>query len=504
MTRRGATILVLLYGGYLIIGTFYPFELSGSAAHGFSQSFFGPLNRTDFILNVLLFIPLGILLYYGLALNRSKAWTILLTSLLAAAISLAIELLQFSFSRVSSGFDVLSNTLGAGCGALGSALLPSRCFDLIARVWNRTEPSGGAVSVAMLLGAVPLLLSFLQLFQPFGVWNSRFTFQIGNEATLDRPWVGEVHVVALYSRALSADEIRDNFLEGSTAKTRFPQGLVSLYTFSERQGSVVYDRSGVEPQLNLIIAPEGNVRWHHSRDGIAIIKPAIVRSFGPATKLAMAAKASNELSIEVWMTPGNTAQTGPARIVSFSADTGARNFTLGQEGSDIEFRLRTPVSGRNGIPLAVKSTDKVLGLEKSHLVATYKSGVEKLYLNGRQQADVLDLTRDGIIAFGTRRTPSSAAAYCFFYFLPVSFLGATFLSAHFKRPTALLSSAGVGAGLATVTEVFQTFAFSRDADMWVLFFGIVMPAVGALSGWIVTRSEPFRYFHPIRAASYKR
>ena len=107
--------------------------------------------------------------------------------------------------------------------------------------------------------------------------------------------------MALYSRALSADEIRDNYLEGATAKTRFPQGLVSLYTFSERQGSVVYDRSGVEPQLNLIIAPERNVRWHHSRDGIAIIKPAIVRSIGPATKLVMAAKASNELSIEVWI-----------------------------------------------------------------------------------------------------------------------------------------------------------------------------------------------------------
>ena len=43
MTRREATILVLLYGGYIVIATFYPFELSGSAAHGFSQSFFGPL-----------------------------------------------------------------------------------------------------------------------------------------------------------------------------------------------------------------------------------------------------------------------------------------------------------------------------------------------------------------------------------------------------------------------------------------------------------------------------
>jgi hypothetical protein len=200
------------------------------------------------------------------------------------------------------------------------------------------------------------------------------------------------------------------------------------------------------------------------------------------------------------MTPSRTAQTGPARIVSFSADPGTRNFTLGQEGSKIEFRLRTPVSGRNGIPLALKSTDEVSGLEKSHVVATYKSGLEKLYVNGRQQADGLDLTRDGLIGFGTRRTPISAAAYSFFYFFPVSFLCATFLSGHLKVSIALLSSVAVGAGLSAVAEVFQTFAFSRNPDIWVSFFGIVMPAVGALSGWISAASEPFRYFHFGRAA----
>ena len=155
MTRREAIILGFLYGGYLVIATLYPFELSGSAAHGFSQSFFGPLNTTDFILNVLLFIPFGILLYLGLALNRSKPWTILLTSLVAAAISLLIELFQVYFPRNPSGYDVISNTLGAGCGALVSALLPSRCFELIARLWHMATRSWVAVLVAVLLGAAP-------------------------------------------------------------------------------------------------------------------------------------------------------------------------------------------------------------------------------------------------------------------------------------------------------------------------------------------------------------
>ncbi len=162
------------------------------------------------------------------------------------------------------------------------------------------------------------------------------------------------------------------------------------------------------------------------------------------------------------MTPSNTAQTGPARIVSFSADAGARNFTLGQEGSKIEFRLRTPITGRNGIPLAVKSSDEISTLEKSHVVATYKKGVERLYVNGKQQAEVLNLTRDGIIAFGTRRTPVTAAAYSFFYFFPVSFLSVTFLLAHAKILMAVLSSVVIGAGLAVLTETFPDLGLFEE------------------------------------------
>ena len=114
MTRREAITLGLLYGGYLVVATFYPFDVSRAASQGFSQNFFGALSATDFTLNVLLFTPLGILLYLGLALNRSKPWTILLTTVVAAAISLLIELFQVYFSRDPSVYDVISNTLGAG------------------------------------------------------------------------------------------------------------------------------------------------------------------------------------------------------------------------------------------------------------------------------------------------------------------------------------------------------------------------------------------------------
>ena len=41
----------------------------------------------------------------------------------------------------------------------------------------------------------------------------------------------------------------------------------------------------LNPLVDLTIAPEGHVRWHHSPNGIDIMKPAIIGSSQPAPKL---------------------------------------------------------------------------------------------------------------------------------------------------------------------------------------------------------------------------
>ena len=48
-------------------------------------------------------------------------------------------------------------------------------------------------------------------------------------------------------------------------------------------------------------------------------------------------------------------QVGPARIVTLSGGTNRRNFTLGQEGENLVFRLRTPLAGDNGTPPELES-----------------------------------------------------------------------------------------------------------------------------------------------------
>ncbi len=51
-----------------------------------------------------------------------------------------------------------------------------------------------------------------------GNWNDKYRFALANEVTGDRPWLGELHLVAVYSRSLSADEVADNFAAGFDAE----------------------------------------------------------------------------------------------------------------------------------------------------------------------------------------------------------------------------------------------------------------------------------------------
>ena len=48
----------------------------------------------------------------------------------------------------------------------------------------------------------------------FSDWDPDFPLVIGNEATLNRQYLGTVYLIAIYNRALSADEIRHDFAVG--------------------------------------------------------------------------------------------------------------------------------------------------------------------------------------------------------------------------------------------------------------------------------------------------
>ncbi len=120
----GWIILVI----YIIYGTFIPFDFSfrwNDIVNNIKQVNYIPfyfggktLHLADTLSNLLLFVPYGFFLYWGLqqkGVRKGKGICILSAFLF----SLGIEFLQlFSFSRVSSSSDIINNTVGVWLGCI--------------------------------------------------------------------------------------------------------------------------------------------------------------------------------------------------------------------------------------------------------------------------------------------------------------------------------------------------------------------------------------------------
>lgn len=114
--------------------------------------------------------------------------------------------------------------------------------------------------------------------------------------------------------------------------------------------------------------------------------PALFATAGPATKFVAAIKSSNEFSVEVWLTSASDSQKGPARIITLSQDSGRRNFTLGQDGSRFDLRLRTTKTDQNGMP-SLATPDRTVTTRKTHVVFTFDSNGDVTgYVDGKAVA----------------------------------------------------------------------------------------------------------------------
>lgn len=78
--------------------------------------------------------------------------------------------------------------------------------------------------------------------------------------------------------------------------------------------------------------------------GWRFVGPGLVRSRGPADF------ARGRFDLNLRIRTARTRQYGPARIFTISKDASLRNFTLGQEGTDLILRARAPGTSPNGTP----------------------------------------------------------------------------------------------------------------------------------------------------------
>lgn len=156
MTRRKrhigtalVTCAIAFIGAMTLIP--HPEEAARSAATPITCLLCGEVGTVDVILNVLLFVPLGL----GLGL-AGFSWRRALA--LGAALSFGIELLQMKVvaGRDASLGDLLTNTLGAGLGAWLVMIRPHLLRP--SRLTSRALALGWAALVGLIFGGTGLVL----------------------------------------------------------------------------------------------------------------------------------------------------------------------------------------------------------------------------------------------------------------------------------------------------------------------------------------------------------
>lgn len=231
----------------------------------------------------------------------------------------------------------------------------------------------------------------------FGNWDDGLLLAVGNELSGDRLWQGTLHLVAIFDRALSADDVRRNYAAGgvlddelsslvvaSSWERTDKQGLLALYRFDERKGDTVRDHSQVGEALDLKIENTDAVRWGSS--GLTVDGSTLISTSKPAKRLSDAIKKSKALTLEAWVTPASKTQDGPARILTLSSGSSSRNFTLGQDVDRYDVRLRAEITDGNGLPSQASNSD-VVDTALTHLVFTKDAtGQTRLYVDGQQQS----------------------------------------------------------------------------------------------------------------------
>ena len=242
--------------------------------------------------------------------------------------------------------------------------------------------------------------------------NSRFVLRLGSE--FHNCWTANCQSdaaemqaqIAALSDAIAPTEVDPDLVTSkallmtdgiiASAGGRHETNVIALYEFKTGTGNVAYDTSGVEPALNLTLS--GAYNWVGGW-GVQLTDGKAQGSTAASAKLRDLITSTNEYSIEAWVAPANVTQDGPARIVSYSGGSMARNFLLGQTLYSYDFSNRSDQTDANGEPMmSTAAADEDLQATLQHVVATYDpANGRRIYVNGAFTDDA-DTAAPGLLS----------------------------------------------------------------------------------------------------------
>jgi hypothetical protein len=179
---------------------------------------------------------------------------------------------------------------------------------------------------------------------------------------------------------------------------RYDENIIAKWEFKEGAGGIAFDTSGVMPAMDLAISRD-DVQWMTAW-GINI-ESGTARAIGISSRklydrIAAGATGTGQYSVEAWIANATVTLEGPARIITYSANTGSRNFSLGQTLYNYDFRNRiisNEVNG-NGTPaLVTYDADQDLQDRLQHVVITYDMlRGRRIHVDGRWTDDTDEQT----------------------------------------------------------------------------------------------------------------
>jgi glycopeptide antibiotics resistance protein len=482
-------ILILASAGILFL-TLYPFRFDFHLASpaGASPLFLGkslkPAGFFDAFLNVLLFVPFG----FGLAEKfgkRGKSFAITLAISLAAGafFSYSIELMQFYIPQRDSGWeDVFTNASGSVLGCITFEILGPWLLHGLSRCESWLE------SLLSLRRALVILLiyfalwfaasSLLQRNSRLSNWRADAQLVVGNDASGRFPWKGTINTVQIWDLALRK-ELVQQLSAGQAVDTANP-GLLVDYDFSA--GPPFRNQRQIASELAW--APRAPVNTDSgllALDGASWLTTSIA-----VPDLIASLQKTNQFTVRVLCNPAET-NSDDARIVSVSQPTGLVDFTLRQEGSNLVFWFRNPLSVSHAI-LAWYYPKIFAAGRTRDILYTYDGSNLSLFIDGKEETLTYRLGPGAALAKSVRRIqPGELEGYNYIYYallfcLPGAILG---LAARNPPPSAGTTSLWLASGFLIPAMLLEWILVSTSGRSFSsLYLGLsLLLAVGSFL-WI--------------------
>ncbi|MGD0544780.1 MAG: VanZ family protein [Candidatus Acidiferrales bacterium] len=445
----------------------------------------------DVFLNVLLFVPLG----FGLAeklrerkMSRMATFSMALAA--GAILSYAIEFTQIYIPMRDSGWeDVFTNSTGSVVGFFLFELLGAPVIRLLSR-WEaalRSWLTPGRIAVLLFIYFLAWfgLSARLQTRTRLSNWYTDCLLFLGNEATGQNSWQGEVETLQIGDRAIT-DSAALQLSSGQISGDAVPWRVE--YEF--KNSPPYNDVHGFLPALDWTPATPVPA----ATDALVLNGESWLSSGSPITGLIGNVQKSSQFAIHI-ICSAAVPHIGTGQIISISRSPSFTDLTVKQDEANLVFWFRSPLSAKRAI-LAWYVPNVFTDSRPRNIVYSYDGANLALYVDGKKSTRLYHLGPGATLAKLLRKIrPSELEGYNDIYCVLVFFPAGIILGIAAERriqsnAMIILSLALYSVASALLLELILVRVSGRPFSISNFLFSALLVVAGFL--WIRSDEEsPF-------------